>query len=433
MPRGYLPPLSTLDPSRRPAWLIPAHLLGVVLLQGVITAVVFILPVIARRQFSASAGQTLLITAAPTVFFVFSIFWHAWLKRVGLKRYIATYWVLGSAPLLLAPLAEGFGTLLALHLIASVGGAGWPALHGELLKKMYPDATRGRMYAMLSAGAMLGGAGASWLVGHLLTENPGSFRWYMPAAAVLMAAGSALMALVAHTLRADDGGSTSGSTHVLRGLIDPIVHMREILRADRVFARYEAAFMTYGVGWMICYALVPLLVTDKLKLPYDQTASATHVAFLLAAVCATFPAGLLMDKLGATRASGVCFALYMLYPLGLIFASSAGELALASVVYGICSAGVSVGWMLGPVSLAPTPAKVPHYVAIHATMVGLRGTVFQGVGVLLYALTASFTAALLLAAAAFAWGAWQMWTLHRIMVPRRPAVMVPDAGVAEVE
>ena len=383
------------------------------LTQAAITAVVFILPVIARKQFGASALQVLLITAAPTVFFIFSIFWHAWLKRVGLTRYVLSYWALCAGPLLLAPLVQGYGTLLALHLIASAGGAGWPAMHGELLKRLYPDNRRGRMYAMVSAASMLGGAFTSWLVGHLLHDDPGSFRWYMPAASVCMAAGAALMVVVVRAAGADDGRTSVAAANVLRSVIDPILHMREILGADKVFARYEAAFMTYGVGWMVCYALVPLIATDKLKLSYDAVASSTHVAYLVAMVAATFPAGWLMDRLGATRTSAISFAVYVLYPVGLIVASGAQQLTVASAVYGVCAAGVSVGWMLGPVSLAPTPAKVPHYVAIHATMVGLRGTVFQGIGVGLYALTGSFTAPLLMAALAFAWAAWQMWKLHR--------------------
>ncbi len=405
----------------RPWWLVPLHMAGVVFIQGAITAVVFILPVLARKHFGASAGQTVLITAAPTVLYIVSIFWHAWLKRVGLSRYVMSYWLLNAGPLLLAPLVGGFGGLLVLHLIACVGGAGWPAMHGELLKRLYPDGSRGRMYAILSAAAMIAGAAASWLVGELLARDAWSFRWYMPAAAACMGLGTLFTLVVIRRAGIDDGRTSavrapggSAAANVMETVVRPVLHMREILAADRVFARYEAAFMTYGVGWMICYALVPLIATDRLGLPYDRVAENTHVAYLVAMVVATFPAGWLMDRLGATRTSAISFAAYVLYPLGLILASSAGQLGAASLVYGVCAAGVSVGWMLGPVSLAPSPEKVPHYVAIHATMVGLRGTVFQGVGVGLYVLTGSFTAALVIAATAFAWGAQQMWSLHRL-------------------
>lgn len=201
--------------------------------------------------------------------------------------------------------------------------------------------------------------------------------------------------------------------------------MREVLASDRVFFRYEAAFMTYGVGWMICWALLPLLVTDKLALDYDQIARSTHVATLVATLVMTMPFGLLSDRIGPIRTSALAFAVYALYPLMLIWASDTFELSAASIVFGICSAGASVGWLMGPVTLAPSADKVPQYVAIHATLVGLRGSIFQGLGVGLYALTGSFTPALIIAAIGFAWASQQMLALHRLIAPRL-AALPPD-------
>jgi hypothetical protein len=71
--------------------------------------------------------------------------------------------------------------------------------------------------------------------------------------------------------------------------------------------------------------------------------------------------------------------------------------------------------MLGPVSFAPTPDKVPQYVAIHATFVGIRGKIFQGLGVLIYSLTGSFAIPFVVAAGAYAWSSWQMFSLYRRM------------------
>jgi hypothetical protein len=97
-----------------------------------------------------------------------------------------------------------------------------------------------------------------------------------------------------------------------------------------------------------------------------------------------------------------------------MLARDAHELTIVSVVYGIAHAGASMGWMLGPVALAPSQDRVPQYVAIHATLVGLRGAIFQALGVALYWLTGSFEAALLVAAGGFIWAGWQMWTLRKL-------------------
>lgn len=420
-------PHGGLSPPR-PLWLVALHITAVTLLWGVVTAFTYFLPIIARREFAAEPAQIVLITAAPTTLFILSIFWHAWMKRVGITRTIASYWVLTAGPILLLPVllqvgGHHFAILLFAHIVSCIGGACWPVLHGELLKRTYPDRTRGRMYALITCCATLGGAGFSWLIGHQLADNPASYTIFLPAAALLMGLGCLCMSGVVFFIGAEQTfeRSDTSSRNPLSSALDPIVHMRTILREDPIFARYEAAFMTYGIGWMVSYALVPLIVTDRLHLSYDTIAESTHVIFLLVVVLATFPAGLLMDRLGATRTSAIAFAGYIAYPLLLIAATNEKQLAIASVVYGICNAGVSVGWMLGPVSLAPTPAKVPHYVSIHATMVGLRGTIFQGVGVWLYTITHSFTWPLLLGAAGFAWGSWQMWSLHRLMRARQRA------------
>ena len=188
--------------------------------------------------------------------------------------------------------------------------------------------------------------------------------------------------------------------------------MRQVLRADRTFYRYETAFMTYGVGWMICNALLPVLATDRLKMSYTQFVGSTQVVYPLCMLAMMYPMGWVMDRIGPTRTSGLAFAWLTLYPLGLWFAPTVTWVGVTTMFYGMAMAGVQLGWMLGPVSLAPSRDKVSQYVAIHATLVGLRGIVAQGVGMLLYRITGSFAWPFAIAAIAFAWGSWQMWRLH---------------------
>jgi MFS family permease len=126
----------------------------------------------------------------------------------------------------------------------------------------------------------------------------------------------------------------------------------------------------------------------------------------------TLPLGWLQDRVGAVRLSCLAFSLLTLYPVLLLTSSGVTTLALASVVFGFGMAGVQFGWMLGPVALAGTPEKVPQYVAIHATLVGVRGILFQGLGMAFYKLTGSFFWPLLAATITFAWAAWQMWQLQ---------------------
>jgi MFS family permease len=163
---------------------------------------------------------------------------------------------------------------------------------------------------------------------------------------------------------------------------------------------------------MICNALLPVLATDRLHMSYTAFAASTQVIYPLSLLIMIYPMGRLMDRIGPTPS--LSFAVLTLYPLGLAAAGSVSAVGVATAVYGVAMAGVHVAWMLGPVSLAPSPDKVAHYVAIHATLVGLRGIVAQGLGMFIYRLTGSFTWPMAVAAVSFAWAAWQMWRLHRL-------------------
>lgn len=393
------------------------HLLGVGLIQSTAMAVMFMLPVLARREFGANKLETLVVTAAPTILFSLSIFWNDYFSRRSMSRYLLVYWAIGCLPMALVAFAHSYWQLLVPHLIASVGGAGFHPAAGGLLRSLYPERVRGRMYSILWGGSMVVSAVMGYAIGEWLNRDSQAFRVYLPLIAALQLAGVLVFIWVSHLSghagdRVIKGADERGR---IRRLIEPVAHMSQILKADPIFARYEAAYMTYGVGWMICYALLPLLVTDKLNLPYDKVAESTHVAYLCAIVVMLYPAGLLMDRLGAVRSTGLSFALLTIYPIGYTLARNDHDLLISSVLYGMAHAGASVGWMLGPVSLAPSPDKVPQYVAIHATLVGIRGKIFQGLGVLLYAMFGRFEIPLALAAAAYAWSAIQMWQLHRRM------------------
>lgn len=406
-------------------WVVPTHIVAAALIQSNWISVQFILPVICRKQFDASNWQTVLVTAAPTVLSVLSIFWNAVLSGRRLPSYLAMYWLLMGVPLAAIGRAGSYWELLIPHVLSSIGSAAYHPVAGDLLRTLYPESARGRIYSWIWGSSMLVGAAAGYVMGEVLKVNPMSYRVIMPVAAGMQLLGViALMVLSHHTghnaarnarlaARVENGSGPG----VLRKLLDPILHMGGILRADPVFARYEAAFMTYGIGWMIAYALLPLIVTRQFQMNYDQIVEATYVPYWLAMTAMVVPAGMLMDRLGAARSTGLSFAMLALHPIGLILAVHSGDdaywvLMAVSAYYGIAHAGANVGWMLGPVSLAPTPEKVAHYVAIHATMVGIRGSIFQVLGVWLYELFGGFAVPLLVAAAAYAWSAWQMWALR---------------------
>ncbi|QOI99432.1 MAG: MFS transporter [Phycisphaeraceae bacterium] len=393
-------------------WVLGAHVAGSSLVQAPLMASVFMLPVVARKHFGAGDWETLAITALPNAMFVTSIFWNGLLERWRTGPFLLVYWVCVGGPMLATSGVTSLWAVLALHAVLSVGVSGYIPVSGDLLRRLYPEKARGRVYAVLLGANMVALAAATRAVGAWLDRDPEAFRVYMPLAGVMALAGCGVLGALSG-LGGGRGPRGRSERVSWRGVVSPVLHMREVLRGDPVFARYEGAFMTYGVGWMICAALLPILATDRLGLTYDQTGSSTQVAYAWAIVAALAPFGLLIDRIGPIRTSGLAFLGLSAYPIGLMLADGPLGLTAASVAYGIAHAGVSVGWMVGPVSLAPTREKAGQYAAIHATLVGVRGALFQFLGVWLYQLTGTFAWPLGLAAVSFVWAWRQMGALDR--------------------
>ncbi|MGQ0626480.1 MAG: MFS transporter [Phycisphaerales bacterium] len=396
--------------------MLPLHALALMLMQGTFSAVQFTVPVFVKKQLAPPDWQVTILTAAPLVLAAASIFWHAVLQRVSLRTYMALYWLVSSLPLIAIAFADAFWPIAISWIGASAGFAAMSPIMGEMLRRFYPPGRRGLAYSLVGISQMLAAATASELIGRFLQRDAGAVQWILPGVAGLQLLGAVVISLIAGREIAGARAGVGGS--ILKNVIEPVLHTGEVLRGDRLFARYEAAFMTYGAGWMIICALIPLIITNKLQLTYDEAPTYSHVVFLIACVLLTVPAGFMIDRMGAARMCTLSFAVYAALPLLLIFANSKTDLAVAHAVYGIAAAGVNTGWMLGPVALAPSPAKVPQYVAIHTTMVGIRGALFQGLGVLIYTLSGDFTWPLVLAALSFAWAAWQMWALRAAVAER---------------
>ncbi len=432
-PPGNRPPRV----SRR--LILPLHILAMVLIQSSAVGVMAVMPVLARRHFGATDVQTVLITAAVPTLLSLSIFWNDLLRRMTLRRYLFVYWGVALMPLGLVAFAQSYWHVLTLYLIAAAGAGGSTPVNGEVLRRFYPERSRGRVFGTLTLVVLAGGMGSSFAVGAWLKADHDAFRIYMPLSALLQLIGVGLLGWLTWVRRTQRRRRIESGPMNLRRILEPVGHMREVLRADNAFFRYEAAFMTYGIGWMCCQALLPILATDKLHLTYDQYQNSTQVIFNALMLIMIFPAGWLLDRIGAVRTCAIAFTLLTLYPLGLLVAGGAAGVALASAAYGLAMAGVHQGWTLGPVAFAPTRDKAAHYAAIHATLVGIRGILFQALAMFLYKLTGGFFFPLLIAATGFAWAAGQMIRLHQRMAvatpqqrrtPGVPPVQTATAGAA---
>ncbi|MBL8880140.1 MAG: MFS transporter [Phycisphaerales bacterium] len=400
-----------------PRGVLAWHICGAVL-QSAGGAVLWILPLLVRKQFGADDWLTFLITVTPAVLFSVSIFWHELFDRWSIARALTVYWLIGVVPLGVCGWAREYWQLFIGYFIACTGAAAWSPIQGALMRRLYDSRTRGRAFGLINGAGLLGVMLSAWFIGAWLERSTESFRVFMPLIAVIQGVGIGILALIALRHAPFPPTAAREREPILRRITQPLLRMREVLKADPVFFRYERAFMTYGIGWMICNALLPILADRNLHFTYAQYAHATQVFTQIGNIAMAYPLGRLLDRIGAVRLSSLSFAALALYPLGLLFSRNSVDVAIVSLVYGACMAGVQHGWLLGPVALAGSAEKAPTYVAIHTTLVGIRGIVAQGLGMMIYRATGSITAPMVIAAAAFLHSAWQMRQLRAATADR---------------
>ncbi len=393
-----------------------AHVAAVLLHTILLANAMWLLPLLVQKQFGPQDDKTVRdwmtygVTAAVPTFMAAAIFWNEALRRMRLRSYLLISVTVTAAPYALLSLAQSYWHLLALHIVGAIGHAAWPPAQGRLLRLLYPDAIRGRVFSIIRMAEILVVIAAAWLVGRWVNADDQAFRLFFPLAATLQIVTLILLMRLA-AASGDEPPAPVGGARSWSDALAPVLHIGRILRNDAVFFRYELAFMTYGAAFMVCDALTPIYATEVLGVDYEEYANTTQVAMRTAMLAATLPMGVFMDRVGPMRLCGVMFLLLTSFPLLLLFAPTVFGFTSAWMIWGVAMAGVAMGWMLGPVALAPRPELAAHYTSIHTALVGVRGVLFQSAGMLIYSLSGSFAAPLLLAAVLFVAGAVQMWML----------------------
>src|SRR5262249_10028343 len=158
---------------------------------------------------------------------------------------------------------------------------------------------------------------------------------------------------------------------------------------------------------------LPALGTDRLQLSHSMYALVSLTLYQLTLVAMFAPMGRVADRVGSMWLAAGSFAWLTIYPIGLMFVPSGWWLGVFQVIYWLGMVGVQLAWTLGPVTLARNPADAPAYLAIHGTLVGVRGVVAQGLGMALYSWTGRFEYPLAIAAAGFFWASVRMRALAR--------------------
>lgn len=387
---------------------------------------------VAKKTLAAPDAILTALVMAPTASLLFSAWWSSFLLGREKRSTFLVFGIVGRLSLALVALAAGAGGFTAVIAAATfLFGAIVPA-QNALLQRNYTVAERGRVVGLVTAGQAVVTIGVSLALGRLYDVRPGAFRAAYAGAA--LCGFFACLSLAGIRFRPRRGEPRErplfrpGFAAELRSsLRAPFAGALGILGADRGFRRYEAAFMAYGLAWMMLQPVIPVFLVERLQVAYSEVSQARGLIYfsVIAGLSPLF--GRLLDRTDPLRISRLGFLVLVFFPLTLTLARSVPAVYLAFLIFGIGMSAVNLGWTMGPIHFARERDSA-GYMGSHVALVGVRSLIGGPFGIWFYRTTGSPAATFTVTAGLFLLAAAIMSSGHRrISLPGPCASSRPPA------
>jgi len=328
-------------------------------------------PVIARRL-GASSFQMGLLTAAPFIGALFTIYWHrlsdAAISQMG---FFVKVKLLARAAILLTAVATNPWIFIIIVFINSLlEQAGSPAYVG-IMKRVYSDNYRARAMGYVRTEMAIVAIFASYIGGFLLDHF--SYRYIFPIGALF-----GLLSIASFgKIKVNEENKTPQRKKY--GVLPR--EILEVLKKDKIYALFLSIFFIYGFANIIVMPLYPIFLVDYLKLSNISVGKLASISSFFLILSYLFW-GNWIDREGPSRSLALSFSLGSFIPLCYFFASSIWYIVPASIISGfIMGAGE-----IARINFITNRAKeedIPTYQGVDFTLMGLRGVIAPFLGVAL--------------------------------------------------
>jgi len=315
---------------------------------------------IARDQLHASALQISLLSAAPFMGHLCSLYWANHMQGREKVPYVVYVGVISRGLIALAAVWAGATPFVAIVSAAVIIGAFSLPAYATVMKDIYPDDCRGQCMGLVRMGSTL-----STMVGQAIGSRAlalVSYRVLFPAAAVFGMFASLSFFRLRRVVPAKDDASIPRTT-----ILDSLA----ILKHDRFFRHYSLAFFTFGFGNLMNGPLYVLFQVDILHINSYWVGALAMVAAGLSGVC-YYLWGRAIDRYSPFAAVLTSFFLWGLVPVTYHFAHALPTLILAAVLTGVAGPGVELTWINAIMQFTDREG-IARYSALHFTLVGIRG------------------------------------------------------------
>ncbi len=323
------------------------------------------LGLILRRELGATTLQLAVMSSAGGACLLLSLLWaRAFHGRAPLP-YLVWPGFMARGVFVLAPFVSSAWSFVGLVIARDFFGAAVAPAQAAVVERVYPRAQRGRALGLIRmAGAVLG-IGLALAAGQLFDRV--GYRWIFVVAALLgMAASLRLRRLVVP--------EPETSEHVPAGLRGAW----ETVRDDRAFRRLLVSSFLFGFGCWIQQPANPLLLVDVLRVSASQIGILASVGAVTTLAGSAYW-GWLVDRKSSVEALRVMYLIGAATPLIYYLAWSPWVLVASVVTDSLVSIGLELVWMMVVIDIAG-PQRTAQYVAIGATLAGVRGVAGPLVG-----------------------------------------------------
>jgi len=328
-------------------------------------------PVVARKL-GASSFQMALITSAPFMGALFTLYWARLSDNaVSQMGFYVKVKLLARGVILLFFLAiNPWIFIILIFLNSLLEQAGSPAYLG-IMKKIYSDDYRGRAMGYVRMEMAIVAVFASYLGGFLLDHF--SYRYIFPLGAMFG------ILSVAYFGKIKIQKNNRKQQRKKQGILPK--EILEVFKKDRPFALFEMIFFIQVFANLMAMPLYPIFLVDYLGISNVSMGKLVSVSSFFLIFSYLFW-GHYIDKKGACHSLILNFFLASFIPLCYFFASTIWYIVPASIVSGFT---VGAG-ELARVQFITNRTKskdIPTYQGIDFTLIGLTGIIAPFLGVTL--------------------------------------------------
>jgi MFS family permease len=316
------------------------------------------LGLILRRELGATLLQLTVMSSAGGACLLLSLLWaRAFHGRAPLP-YLVWPGFMARGVFLLVPFVGSAWSFVGLVIARDFFGAAVAPAQAAVVERVYPRAQRGRALGLIRmAGAVLG-IGLALAAGQFFDRV--GYRWTFVVAALLGMAAS----LRLRRLAVPEPETGEDVPAGLRGAW-------ETVRDDRAFRRLLVSSFLFGFGCWIQQPANPLLLVDVLRVSASQVGILASVGAVTTLAGSAYW-GWLVDRKSSVEALRVMYLIGAATPLIYYLAWSPWVLMASVVTDSLVSIGLELVWMMVVIDVAG-PQRTAQYVAIGATLAGVRG------------------------------------------------------------